>query len=53
MNDYEKGIKHGKQIALLTITHWLENIDDNFPFDRESVELIKEAIKQEIYKERD
>lgn len=53
MNNYEKGIQHGKSIMLLTMIHWLESVDDNFPFDRDSVELIKEAMKQGIYKERD
>lgn len=53
MNEYQKGIRHGKSIAILTILHWLESIDDNFPMDKQTAELIAQGIKEGIYQERD
>lgn len=53
MKDYLKGIKHGKAIALATIIHWLEALDENKGILEQDAKIIAQAIKEEIYKARD
>lgn len=55
MNDYRKGLEHGKELERLTIIHWLESLDEleSWLEPGEELKSLLDAIKEEIYRRRD